>query len=55
MLGGKKLNSFKATQVLGRPTQILIWGSEISKCPTRQIKGGPKILGGAMNPNNAMR
>ena len=35
--GGNKLilNCFKATQVLGGPTQILIWGSEIGKSPTR--------------------
>ena len=35
VLGGNKLNFFKATQVLGGPTQILIWGSEIAKGPTR--------------------
>ena len=35
LLGGKKLNSFKAAQVLGDPTQILIWGSEIAKSYTR--------------------
>ena len=28
VLGGNKLNCFKATQVLGGLTQILIWGSE---------------------------
>ena len=39
MLGGNKLNCLKATQVLGGPTQILIWGSEIAKGPTRYIKG----------------
>ena len=27
VLGGNKLNCFKATQVLGDLTQILIWGS----------------------------
>ena len=27
VLGGNKLNCFKATQVLGGLTQILIWGS----------------------------
>ena len=32
---GNKLNCFKATQVLGGPTQMLIWGSEIAKGPTR--------------------
>ena len=51
-------------QVLVGLTQILIWGSELAKGPTRQIKGrgawsfgingGPNILGGAMNPNDAM-
>ena len=35
VLGGNKLNCFKATQVLGGPTQMLIWGSEIAKGPTR--------------------
>ena len=35
MLGSNKLNCFKAMQVLGGPTQILIWGSEIAKGPTR--------------------
>ena len=35
VLGGNKLNCFKATQMLGYPTQILIWGSEIAKGPTR--------------------
>ena len=35
MLGGNELNCFKAMQVLGGPTQILIWGSEIAKGPTR--------------------
>ena len=35
VLGGKKLNCFKAMQVLGSPTEILIWGSEIAKSPTR--------------------
>ena len=35
VLGGHKLNCFKATQVLGGLTQILIWGSEIAKGPTR--------------------
>ena len=35
VLGGNKLNCFKAMQVLGGPTQILIWGSEIAKGPTR--------------------
>ena len=33
VLGGNKLNCFKATQ--GGPTQILIWGSEMAKGPTR--------------------
>ena len=35
VLGGNKLNCFKATEVLRGPTQILIWGSEIVKDPTR--------------------
>ena len=35
VLDGNKLNRFKATQVFGGPTQILIWGSEIAKGPTR--------------------
>ena len=35
VFGGNKLNCFKAVQVLGGPTQILIWGSEIGKSPTR--------------------
>ena len=30
VLESKKLNCFKAMQVLGGPTQILIWGSEIA-------------------------
>ena len=35
VLGGNKLNCFKATQMLGGPTHILIWRSEIAKSPTR--------------------
>ena len=35
VLGGNKLNCFKATQVLFGSTQILVWGSEIAKSPTR--------------------
>ena len=35
VLGGNKWNCFKAMQVLGGPTQILIWGSEIAKGPTK--------------------
>ena len=31
-------------QVLGGLTQILIWGTEIAKGPTRYIKGGPGAL-----------
>ena len=55
VLGDNKLNCFKATQVLVGPTQILIWGSEIAKAPTRYIKGEPKFRGGGpMNPNDAM-
>ena len=61
VLGGNKLNCFETTQVLGGLTQILIWGSETAKGPTRWIKGGPGALvsgGGATilrgNPNDAM-
>ena len=35
VLQGNKLNCFKATQVLGGLTQILMWVSEITKGPTR--------------------
>ena len=35
VLGGNRLNSFKAIQVLGGPIHTLIWGSEIAKSPTR--------------------
>ena len=35
VLGGNKLNRFKATQGLGGFTHILIWGSEIAKSATR--------------------
>ena len=51
VLGGNKLNCFKATQVLGGPTHILIWGSEIAKSPTRKIKGrcGALVQGGHIN------
>ena len=56
MLGGNKLNCFKATQILGDPTQILTWGSKIAKgqfiLPDKLrgtwsfgIKGGPKLGG----------
>ena len=56
VLGVKKLNCFKATQVWGGPTQILIWGSEIAKGPTRYIKVGPGALisRGGYEPNDAM-
>ena len=40
VLGDKKVNCFKATQVLGCPTDILIWVSKIAKSATRKIKGG---------------
>ena len=56
VLGGNKLNCFKAMQeVLGGPTHILIWGSEIAKSTvlpdklrgdlhcSLDIKGGPKF------------
>ena len=52
VLGGNKLNCFETTQVLGGLTQILIWGSETAKGPTRWIKGGPGALvsgGGGYN------
>ena len=39
VLGGNKLNCFKAIQVLEGLTQILIWESEIAQGPTRKIKG----------------
>ena len=35
VLGGNNWNCFEATQVLGGPTQILIWGYKIAKGPTR--------------------
>ena len=35
VLGGNKLNCFKASQVLGDPAQIVISESEIAKGPTR--------------------
>ena len=62
VLRGNKLNYFKAMQVLGGLTQILILVSEIAKGPTRYIKERPGALvsrgdlnlGGAMNPNDAM-
>ena len=38
VLGGNKLNCSETMQVLGGLTQILIWGSETAKGPTRQIK-----------------
>ena len=44
VLGGNKLNYFKATQMLGGLTQILIWGSKLAKGPTRKIKGWPVAL-----------
>ena len=34
VLGGNKLNCFKAMHLLGGLTQILIWGSKIGKGPT---------------------
>ena len=30
--------------MLGGPTQILLWGSEIAIDRSRQIKGGPRAL-----------
>ena len=44
VLAGNKLNWFKAMQVSGGPTQILIWVSKIAKGPTRWIKGRPGAL-----------
>ena len=35
VLGANELNCFKVMQVLGGPTQILIWGFEIAKTPSR--------------------
>ena len=35
VLGVHELNCFKAMEVVGGLTQILIWGSEIAKGPTR--------------------
>ena len=35
VLGSNILNCFKATQVLGSLTEILVWGSEIAKGPTK--------------------
>ena len=44
VLGGNKWNCFKAKQVLGGLREILMWGFEIVKGPTRWIKGGPGAL-----------
>ena len=54
VLGGNKLNCFKATQVLGGPTRILIWGpKQLKVLPDKlrgtwsfDIKGKPKFKGG---------
>ena len=69
VLGGNKLNCFKATQVLEDPTQILIWGpKQLKVLPDKsrgiwsfRIKGGAKFRagglkfqGGPMKPNDAM-
>ena len=35
VLGGNKLNCFKATQVLGVLREVLLWELEIAKGPTR--------------------
>ena len=37
VLGGNKLNCYKAMHVLGGPTRILIRGSKIAESPTNQI------------------
>ena len=39
VLGGNKWNCFKAMQVLGGLTQILIWGSEIAKVLPDKLRG----------------
>ena len=51
VLGGNKLNSFKAMQVFRGLTQMLIWGSKIAKGLKLRgtwsfgIKGRPKFRG----------
>ena len=41
---GNKLNCFKATQVLGGPTQILIWGFEIAEVLPDKLREWPGAL-----------
>ena len=53
MFAGNKLDCFKAMQVLGGPTQILIWGSEIAKVLPDKLRGDLNS-GGTINPNYAM-
>ena len=36
--GGNKVNCFKATQVLGGPAHILIWGSEIAEVLPEKLR-----------------
>ena len=56
MFAGNKLDCFKAMQVLGGPTQILIWGFEIAKVLPDKLRGDLELWyqGGTMNPNYAM-
>ena len=44
VLGGNKLNCFKATQVLGGPTQILILGSEMAKVLPHKLRWDGELL-----------
>ena len=44
VLGGNKLNCFKATQVLGGLTQILIWGSGFPIVEGGHEGGAPPYL-----------
>ena len=43
VFGSNELNCFKATQVLGGPTQILIWGSEIAKGLPYKLRGDVEL------------
>ena len=54
MFADNKLDWFKAMQVLGGPTQILIWEFEIAKVLPDKLRGDLNSGGGAMNPNYAM-
>ena len=44
MFAGNKLDCFIAMQVLGGPTQILLWGFEIAKVLPDKLRGGPGAL-----------